>query len=191
MKYTDTYGNKFFRRRHKFEQAEQEIAQILIEHFNPVSVLDLGCGIGSFLNLFHARGIEVAGCDVGYSHAVKYMQPEIIPHTFGFDLGTPLQMPKKYDLVMSVEVAEHLPEEAAGQFCQNIVSNAFGWIFLTASNTSAGKGHINPQENQYWIEMMTANGAEYQQHKTNLLREDLGGLMGLKKLAMVFKMEGA
>src|SRR6187549_13344 len=77
----------------------------------PASVVDIGCGNGTWLKAFLEinPGLEVLGVDGDY---VDRNQLRIPAEKFKpFDLRQELSLNKKFDLVVSLEVAEHLPEE--------------------------------------------------------------------------------
>lgn len=182
------YEDKFFSRRHRLRDKEHQLADYLYRYFNePKTVIDLGCGIGSLIERLLVLGADCRGCDVGYRYAAKYMSPEVRAVTFAHDLSKPLIMDRLSDLVISIEVAEHLPEEAADMFCQNVIQNAGKWIYLTAAKSHRGKGHINPRPKEYWIKNMTAFGATYRDDMTEQMRDDFGNLLHLRLRMMIFE----
>jgi hypothetical protein len=65
----------------------------------------------------------------------------------------------QYDLVISTEVAEHLPKHAARNFVGNLTSAAAGSIvFSAAAPGQWGDGHINCQPKQFWIDLFADRG---------------------------------
>lgn len=180
------YGDKFFSRRHKYHDDEIKLANHLYNYFKPNSVYDFGCGIGSYLSRFKQLGCDVGGCDIGYKHAKKYMDKSIVENVTGADLTNSVMLDKTYDLVISTEVAEHLPESAAETFCDSLCKASHKWIWLTAAKSKRGVGHLNPQEKEYWIDIMELCGATYSRKKTLELRKKTGNLMGLRLRMMVF-----
>jgi hypothetical protein len=75
-------------------------------------------------------------------------------------------------LSLCIEVAEHLPCEAANQLCQNVASHTAGWLVWTAAAPDqGGDGHINCQPQEYWREKLELAGLQYQQNLTDRLRE--------------------
>jgi hypothetical protein len=76
------------------------------------------------------------------------------------DITRPLNF-GKYDLVISSEVAEHLPHNSALVFVNNLVSHAKDMVFFTAAEPGQGaKGdrHINEQPREYWIAEFNKRG---------------------------------
>lgn len=62
----------------------------------------------------------------------------------GFDLG------RRYDLVQSLEVAEHLPVTSAAKFIDSLVGHGDLILFSAASKGQGGDDHVNEQDYEYW-----------------------------------------
>ncbi len=132
-------------------KAAKEIVPIIVDLFKPNSVIDVGCGIGTWLSVFQDFGVkDILGIDGEYvdksllhSHIDK---SQFLAH----DLTKPFKFNKKFDLVISLEVAEHLPEEAADIFVKTLVSLGDYIIFSAAIPNQGGEGHINEQWPTYW-----------------------------------------
>jgi 2-polyprenyl-3-methyl-5-hydroxy-6-metoxy-1,4-benzoquinol methylase len=83
-----------------------------VELFEPSSVVDVGCGVGHWLAEFQRLGVDdVTGVDGGYVDRDRLRIPVECFHAH--DLGEPLRLSRAFDLAMSVELAEHLDEQAA------------------------------------------------------------------------------
>jgi len=107
----------------------------------PKSVCDFGCGNGFLLHFLAQRGIEVSGVE-GSSDALKFMDNSIRSRILVHDLTEPIET-SVHDLVISTEVAEHLPKRAAATFVQNLASSAARSIVFTAAHPGQlGGGHI-------------------------------------------------
>lgn len=66
------------------------------------------------------------------------------------DLANPLKEPLgRFDLAISVEVAEHLPKEAAETFIDNLVSLSDEVVFGAAYEHQGGVNHLNEQKHIY------------------------------------------
>ena len=78
----------------------------------PASVLDVGCGRGLWLAVWTQLGVrDVLGLDG------DYLQPDrlaIPPASFrSLDISQPFDLGRKWALVQCLEVAEHIPPDAA------------------------------------------------------------------------------
>lgn len=121
----------------------------IFEIIRPASVVDVGCGLGQWLAEFRAAGVpDVFGVDGSY---VDRGRLQIEPDRFqAHDLSRPLDLGRRFELAMSLEVAEHLPESAAGAFVASLVRLAPVVLFSAAVPNQGGDGHLNEQWPEYW-----------------------------------------
>ncbi len=133
-----------------FESAN-EIVPIVINLVNPKSVIDVGCGTGTWADVFKKKGVKkVTGIDGNYVDRKKlYLkEEEFIPK----DLTKPLKLKEKFDLAISLEVAEHLPEKSAEIFIDSLTGLSDIILFSAAIPYQRGTNHINEQFPEYWID---------------------------------------
>jgi 2-polyprenyl-3-methyl-5-hydroxy-6-metoxy-1,4-benzoquinol methylase len=120
-----------------------ELINFLIEN-NCNSIIDFGCGMGTYIKHFRENGIDADGIDGN---------PETEKLTEGrgkvYDLSKPIELKKSYDWVMSLEVGEHLPKQFESQFIENIHKNNNNGVILSwAIKGQGGYGHFNEQNNE-------------------------------------------
>ncbi|OFW00512.1 MAG: hypothetical protein A3G20_08490 [Acidobacteria bacterium RIFCSPLOWO2_12_FULL_59_11] len=130
-------------------QSATKMVPELIRLVCPKSVVDVGCGLGAWLAEFQKYGVaDVLGIDGGWvdKNALN-IQPELF---LASDLCMPLLLSRKFDLALTLEVAEHLPSEAAEQFVSNLVALAPLVVFSAAIPYQGGDGHLNEQWPDYW-----------------------------------------
>ncbi|TVQ13194.1 MAG: class I SAM-dependent methyltransferase [Leptolyngbya sp. DLM2.Bin27] len=134
------------------------IAPIIVELLHPKSVVDVGCGQGVWLSVLKSLGIEeVLGIDGDYIQRDKL---EIGENEFrASDLNQPLHLDRTFDLVISLEVAEHLPEEIADIFIRNLTNLGKVVLFSAAIPFQGGVNHVNEQWPDYWIKKF--DGLDY------------------------------
>ena len=132
---------------------------VLIELFKPNSVVDFGCGIGTFLRAFKEQGIEdVLGIDGPWVSREK-LKKNISETSFReCDLGAPVDTNKKFDLAISFEVGEHIHPDFAETFVKNIVQSSDTVIFGAAIPYQGGQNHLNEQWPSYWAELFAKHG---------------------------------
>jgi SAM-dependent methyltransferase len=147
---SDRYHDGFFDRLEEVALGSaREIVPALIELVQPGSVVDLGCARGAWLRVFQENGVEdVFGVDGTYVDTEKLMIPK--DHFQPADLGAGIRLPRQFDLAMSVEVAEHLPEASADGFVDSLVGLAPVVAFSAAVPGQGGREHVNEQWQSWW-----------------------------------------
>ncbi|WP_094556926.1 bifunctional 2-polyprenyl-6-hydroxyphenol methylase/3-demethylubiquinol 3-O-methyltransferase UbiG [Synechococcus sp. 1G10] len=120
----------------------------VFELLRPKSVVDIGCGMGSWLAECKKLGIDtVLGID-GYADQQSL---EIDQHEFiALDLEQKFTESGLFDLAISLEVAEHLSQAASADFVASLVALAPVVLFSAAIPGQPGTGHINCQWPCYW-----------------------------------------
>lgn len=116
------------------------------------SVIDLGCGVGTFLSVSKTifDTTDLCGVDGDYVNK-NYLV--IDPKKFhSYDLEKRYKSDKKYDLAISLEVAEHLSPKRADSFVEDLTNLSDIILFSAAVPKQGGVGHINEQPHSYWIE---------------------------------------
>ena len=141
--------------------AAQEIVPYIISIINPQSVIDIGCGLGSWLHIFQENGIrDVLGIDgENIDEELLYIDKKLI---LVKNLEKPFYIGKKFDLALSLEVAEHLSETSAEQFITCLTSLSDIIVFSAAIPGQIGnQNHINEQWPSYWFEKFANHGYTY------------------------------
>ena len=132
--------------------AAEQVLPVLFSIFKPKSILDVGCGLGNWIEVAKKMGVEeVVGVDGSYVNRtlLKIDDKEFIEK----DLAKPFDLNKNFDLAICLEVAEHLPETSADTLIQSIVTHADVVIFSAAIPGQGGQNHINEQWPTYWQEL--------------------------------------
>jgi len=145
-----SYGRRFFAgQRDQSLASARALVPLIIDLLHPGSVLDVGCGLGTWLSIFQEQGVnDVIGVDGGYvDHAALCISPDLF---LAHDLVAPLDLKRNFDLVLSLEVAEHLPEPSAETFIDSLVRHGDVVLFSAAIPGQIGTNHINEQWPSYW-----------------------------------------
>jgi SAM-dependent methyltransferase len=133
------------------------VLPILEEAVAPRSVLDVGCGIGTWLMPWRHLGIEdVCGVDGEYVDRERLQIPA--ERFVAADLEQPVDLGRRFDLVMSLEVAEHLAPHAAPVFVETLTRHADVVLFSAALPQQGGENHLNEQWPEYWAALFAAHG---------------------------------
>ncbi len=136
------------------------------------TAIDFGCGPGWYVKLFHNYGIDMQGYDG------NPMVEDMSSHFFnnGFycqcvDLNEKVEAEEQVDLVLCLEVGEHIPAKYEKIFIGNLTRNSSHYILLSwAVPGQNGDGHINCRNNGYIIERLKLDGFYLNVPITNLLR---------------------
>lgn len=132
--------------------APNEIVPVLINLFHPRRILDVGCGIGTFLACFKSAGVDVLGMDGPWVNKELLYRNISEDEFIEQDLSKPFHLDTKFDLVLSLEVAEHIEPASADVFVQNLVSAGKVIVFSAAVPGQGGQNHVNEQWLLYWKE---------------------------------------
>jgi SAM-dependent methyltransferase len=130
-------------------RSAEEIVPLVLELVKPSSVIDVGCGWGTWLSVFRDLGVEdVLGVD---RSQVNLERLEIPAERFlSFDLRKPFQLDRRFDLVLCLEVAEHLPAECVDAFVESLAGLGPVILFSAALPFQGGEQHVNEQWPDYW-----------------------------------------
>lgn len=145
-----------------------EIAPIVLELAKIDSVIDVGCGTGGWLSVFQHLGVEVI-CGIDNASLDKAQLQIPISKIIRQDLTQTFQITQLFDLVICLEVAEHLPEALARTIVEKLTSAGPLILFSAAIPHQGGTNHINEQWPEYWAELF----AEFGYVPVDSLRERL------------------
>jgi SAM-dependent methyltransferase len=129
------------------------------------SVIDIGCGNGGYTKRFLENKINCTGYDG------SPLTPEI---TNGLckvqDFSEPVDL-GVFDLVLSLEVGEHIPVNYEQIFIDNLVKAAKKYIILSwGVEGQGGIGHVNCRNNDYVISQLSKRGFEFDKKASGSLR---------------------
>lgn len=153
MSIMQLYSKKFFNNQKKgSRRSAEKIVPIVMELIHPKSVVDVGCGIGTWLSVFMEHGVkDILGIDGSYINKKQLQIPE--EYFIALDVKRPIQIKKQFDLVVSLEVSEHLPDKYAETFIDNLVRLGSVILFSAAIPFQHGTHHVNEQWPEYWCRL--------------------------------------
>lgn len=163
----DGYDEGFYALMRSSGRASADVVvPLLLQWLRPRSVIDVGCALGTWLAAFAEGGVEdLLGLD-GPDVEPSFLD---IPAA-GFrtvDLAAQVVMEaRRWDVAVSLEVAEHLPPERAEGFVADLARLAPVVVFSAAVPHQGGTHHVNEQWPDYWSRLFAQHGL----HALDVLR---------------------
>lgn len=149
------------------------------------SVVDFGCGDASYV-----RSIKTMYPNKTIS--AYDGNPNVVKITNGLgtriDLSEKFYLGKTFDLVMSLEVAEHIPPQYESNFIQNLIVHSNSYLLISwAVPGQGGKGHVNEQPNEYVISLFENLGFEHLEEISDQLRNCISNCTWFTNTLFLFK----
>lgn len=137
------------------------IADWIVNTLHPENVLDVGCGPGMYVDEVLKCNVPAIGIEISNQIQKPYVRNKSL-----FD------MTETADVVLCLEVAEHIPEDRADDIVQKIVSATERILIWSAAIPGqGGVGHVNCQPKEYWRDKFTQQGLEYDDDCTQICRQ--------------------
>jgi hypothetical protein len=132
-------------------------SRFLVPLLGVSSVLDVGCGRGAWLREWQNAGVRIAqGVDGPYVRQQSLLIP--VEDFTAVDLSRKFDLGRRYDLVSSLEVAEHLSRASSETFVSSLVAHADLVLFSAATPGQGGVDHINERPLSFWQDIFETRG---------------------------------
>lgn len=139
------------------EQSAWQVLPWLLNQHPVSSVVDIGCGTGTWLSVANKLGIQdFLGLDCSAYLSDIFHIPQ--NNYQQVDLTINNSSNRHFDLCICLEVGEHLPLSSAGILVEQVCALAPIILFSAAIPSQPGQGHINAQWPAYWQEKFLRNG---------------------------------
>lgn len=135
------------------------VADVIVEQLHPKTVLDAGCAMGFLVEALRDRGVEAYGIDIS-EYAISRVREDIKPYCWVQSATQPLlsDKPAHYDLIVTIEVIEHLSEQDGALMIENLTRYTDDILFSSTPNASPELTHKNVQYGEYWAKQFAQNG---------------------------------
>jgi SAM-dependent methyltransferase len=156
---THTYNSDFMRyAAQSSAYSAVAITSILCRQIAVKSVLDVGCARGTWLRAWSELGIlDVRGVDGDYVDPQMLEIP--ISNFTTANLNVTFDLGRKFDLVQSLEVGEHIEDIASEIFVDSLVRHARRYILFSAAPPGqGGEYHVNEQPYEFWRKKFEVRG---------------------------------
>lgn len=134
------------------------IADEIIKRYNPKTVLDAGCAMGYLVEALRDRGVEAYGIDIS-EYAIHAVRKDIRPFCAVNSIteSIPYTFPQKFDLIITIEVLEHLFPEDSAIAIANLCQYTDMIIFSSTPSDIEDRTHVNVQQREYWARIFAKN----------------------------------
>ncbi len=147
----------------EFKRFFNHVADKIVNEIRPKTVLDVGCAMGYLVTALRDRGVEAYGIDVS-EYAISQIRKDIrkFCHVQSALDPLPEEFPQTYDLLVTIEVIEHLYEEDGFEFLKRICTYADDIIFSSTPDDITEPTHFNVQQQEYWSKNFAKHGFLHQ-----------------------------
>ena len=150
-----------------------DISKSITSDLQPKTVADVGCGTGALLQALRDNGCQVFGLE--YSEAaLEYCRARGVD-VQKFDIeNESLTDDRTFDVAVSMEVGEHLPEKSADRYVEILAKLSDTIVFSAAQPGPPERhahDHVNEQPKPYWLSKFRAFDFEYDEIMSNQWRK--------------------
>jgi hypothetical protein len=131
------------------------IADRIVADFAPTTVLDAGCAMGFLVEALRDRGVEAFGFDVS-DYALDHVRKDVRPYTWQASITDPLD--RDYDLIVCIEVLEHLPAEESDTAIENLCAHSHEILFSSTPDDFREPTHFNVRPTSHWVGAFARRG---------------------------------
>ena len=144
----------FFRDQQTLDLIAQHVIPELKRHMY-INIWDAGCAMGFLVEELRRTGVEAYGVDIS-EYAIKNTHQDIKEYCWVGSIANPL--PQKYDLIVSIEVVEHMPKQEAEAAVGNICRYSDDILFSSTPYNYKEATHLNVQPPEHWSELFARHG---------------------------------
>jgi hypothetical protein len=132
------------------------VIPILFADGVPKSLLDVGCGTGTWAKAVRDNGVaDTLGIDGNALSPTAFISQsdfKLVDFTTSWNLG------RCFDMALCLEVAEHLDEQYASLLVECLTRHADKIVFSAACPGQGGQHHVNCQWPEYWQQRFNTFG---------------------------------
>ncbi len=130
------------------------IAVRIIADFHPRCVLDAGCAKGFLVERLRSRGVEAWGIDIS-EFAIQNVHPSVKEFCCVGSIADPL--PRSYDLIVSIEVVEHMSPDVSARSIENLCRYSDNILISSSPYDYKEATHLNVHLPDYWARQFARN----------------------------------
>lgn len=156
--YADLQQGQLSAQEQQNRHSAQVILGILKRYIEPTSVLDVGCGLGTWMDVAQKMfgTNDIAGIEGHWTKTASITPPRHTVHIRDLENGFDLN--RRYDVAICLEVGEHLSPAAGPKLIESLVRHSDTVLFSAAIPGQGGHHHVNEKFLSYWAGL-------FEQHK--------------------------
>ena len=168
------YSASFFEAIDRTSSASAAVfAPLLVSLFMPQRVLDVACGTGAWLRAFKAQGVGYTlGIEGPWTDATEVGRQMDRLVIADLSSGFPTLSGARFDLAISIEVAEHLDRTREQDLVRFLTSHADVIVFSAAIPGQGGTHHVNERWQSHWANLFGGRGYHVVDEIRRFLWED-------------------
>jgi hypothetical protein len=151
---SSVYDENYFKSGHPSQDDFKFLAENITSRAKEIkkdikTVLDFGCATCNFMLELDKLGFDINGTD---SCSKNLMLKEYTDRVFQKDFKRPFDLEKKFDLIISMEIAEHIECPFSSVYVENITKHG-DLVYLSACPPDINKPHFhhpNEQPMEFW-----------------------------------------
>ena len=132
-----------------------DIATPIARDLAPKTALDAGCAMGMIVEALRDRGVDAYGFDIS-EYALDSARADIRPYLWQASATDPLD--RNYDVIICIEVLEHLSADDAARAVENICAHTDDVIFSSSPDDYQEPTHLNVRGPEYWADLFARHG---------------------------------
>ncbi len=153
--YYENYNGKAYGRTTEWLSFFDKISKKITELLAPQTVLDLGCAYGLLVETLRDRGVQAFGLDIS-EYAINQAREDLKDF---LRVGSMLEPIKgRYDLIISIEVIEHIEEKHSDAVIHNMCTASDQILLATTPDDFDDPTHFNVQPPLYWVQKFAQFG---------------------------------
>lgn len=126
------------------------LADRIVQDIAPARVLDAGCALGLLVEVLRDRAVDARGIDLS-SYAIDRVHEKVRPYCAHGSIA--VEFDSHYDLVLCIEVAEHMPPAEAEAAIANICRHTDDVLFSSSPVDHREPTHVNVHPPEHWAEL--------------------------------------
>lgn len=131
------------------------VADEIVARIRPARVLDAGCAFGMLVEGLHARGVHAEGIDIS-EYAISQAAPAVKANCRVGSIAE--EFPDRYDLIVCIEVVEHMPQADAERAIANFCRHSDDILFSSTPGDYREPTHVNVHPPEHWAELFARQG---------------------------------